>query len=104
MGGYMNAFGQGPFRRVERRAAGWATPLTVCAFPLCFSAARALAAGDANQAPPPVPLYSDHVSKSTTIAPGMMIITTKDSFETVVGWYRANLKDQLAEVAMGPTH
>ncbi len=99
----MNAFGQVLFRRSEWRAAGLAAGLTVCAIVLGTSASPVLAAGDANQAPP-VPLYSDHVSKSTTIAPGMMIITTKDSFETVVGWYRANLKDQLAEVAMGPTH
>ena len=100
----MNAFGQVPFRRLERRVARLATCLTVCAVGLYFSAVPAMAAGEADQPAPPVPLYSDHVSASKTIAPGMVIITTKDSFETVVGWYRANLKDQLAEVAMGPTH
>ena len=106
----MNAFGQVPFRRSEQRLTcpvigRLATCLTVCAVGLYFFAAPAMAAGETEQpAPPPVPLYSEHVSKSMTIAPGMMIITTKDSYETVVGWYRANLKDQLAEVEMGPMH
>jgi TPR repeat protein len=100
----MNAFGRGPFQRPERRTSSRAARLTVCAIALC-SFPPALAAADAGQAvPPPVPFYSDHVSKSLAVGPGMMVITTQDSFETVVTWYRANLKDQMAEVAMGPAH
>ena len=55
-------------------------------------------------APPPVPLYSAGVTNTTVFGPGMIVIDTKDSFDTVLAWYRVNLKDQAADVAIDPQH
>jgi TPR repeat protein len=64
-----------------------------------------LAADAGSQAlPPPVPFYSAHVSNTEILGAGIIVITTQDSFDSVLGWYRANLKDQMADVAVGPNH
>jgi TPR repeat protein len=54
--------------------------------------------------PPPVPFYSTHVSNTAILGAGIIVITTRDPFDAVLGWYRANLKDQMADVAVGPGH
>jgi TPR repeat protein len=77
---------------------------------ICLAAAvsappRALAAdGEQQVVPPPVPLYASHVSKTSVLAPGIVVIDSEDSFDTVLGWYRANLKDRMADVTLGPQH
>ncbi|HTJ65414.1 MAG TPA: tetratricopeptide repeat protein [Alphaproteobacteria bacterium] len=54
--------------------------------------------------PPPVPFYASHVNKTALLAPGIVVIDTDDSFDTVLSWYRANLKDRTADVTLGPQH
>jgi TPR repeat protein len=62
--------------------------------------------GDAGQqvVPPPVPLYGSHIAKTSVLAPGIIVIDTDDSFDTVLAWYRANLKDSMADVTLGKDH
>jgi TPR repeat protein len=101
----MNSFGNAPFRRTVWHATRFAFYLTVCGVALFDPVPPALAIEGAEQAlPPPVPLYSAHVSKTTIVGAGMIIINTKDSLDTVLGWYGANLKDQMADVTVGPGH
>jgi TPR repeat protein len=86
-------------------ATRFALYLIVCGVALSNPARPALAAAGGEQAlPPPVPLYSANVSKTTIVGAGMIIINTKDSLDTVLGWYGANLKDQMADVTVGPGH
>ena len=54
--------------------------------------------------PPPVPFYSAHVSSTSILGAGIIEITTKDPFDKVLGWYRVNLRDQMADVVVGPRH
>jgi TPR repeat protein len=62
------------------------------------------ASGQSAAAPPPVPLYSAGAAKTTVFGPGMIVIDTKDSFETVRDWYQTNLKDRTADVALDSGH
>lgn len=92
---FSNTHSHGPARRLFR----YAVLLTLCGAPFCW------AADEVEQVlPPPVPLYSAHVSETSIIGPGMIVIATKDPLDTVLSWYNANLKDQMADVAVGPGH
>ena len=54
--------------------------------------------------PPPLPLYSADVTKTTVFGPGMIVIKTRDSFARVRDWYQTNLKDRTADVALDSGH
>ncbi|HEX4504594.1 MAG TPA: tetratricopeptide repeat protein [Alphaproteobacteria bacterium] len=70
-----------------------------------LSGRQAPAAQNADKTPPPpVPLYSADVTKTTVFGPGMIVIKTKDSFAAVRDWYQANLKDRTADVALDTEH
>ena len=45
----------------------------------------------------PVPFYNSNVSKTEKYSAGTVILTTKDSVDTVCAWYRKNLADQNGE-------
>jgi TPR repeat protein len=101
----MDSFSGVSFRRPVWRTGWLAFCLTFCGIVLTGLAPTALAEGDQKQVlPPPVPFYSAHVSKTTIIGDGMIVIRTEDPLDTVLDWYRANLKDQMASVAVGPGH
>ncbi len=100
----MNSFGSVPFQRTVWRTACFALWLAFSGTAFIDLAPLALAVEGGQQAQPPVPFYSAHVTKTTVVGPGMIIINTNDSFDTVLDWYRTNLKDQDADVALGPEH
>ena len=45
----------------------------------------------------PMPFYTDQVTNIDRQSAGAVVITTKDSAETVCAWYRLNLRDQNGE-------
>ena len=101
----MGSLSNAPFQGMVWHATRFALHLTFCGVALSGPAPSAMAAENVEQAlPPPVPLYSTHVSKTTIIGAGMVVINTQDSLDTVLKWYGANLKDQMADVAVGPGH
>ncbi|MDB5396723.1 MAG: SEL1-like repeat protein [Rhodospirillales bacterium] len=52
----------------------------------------------------PVPFYSSHVVETKKVAAGMVVIETTDSTNQVIDWYRANLKDQIADLNVDAAH
>jgi TPR repeat protein len=91
---------------VPSRSTNWRTTASaICGIALLTAAAPAWSVEAGPQAlPPPVPFYSANVSKTTIVADGMIVIETKDPLDRVLGWYRANLRDQIADVPVGPGH
>ncbi len=67
------------------------------ALTLAFVAASASISAGRASAAPPVPFYSTNVTKIDRQSEGSVVITTKDSVDTVCAWYRKNLRDQNGE-------
>lgn len=101
----MALFGNSRSKAAVHHGGRFALCLAFCAAVVCGSASAAPPAQNAEPAaPPPVPLYATGVTKTTIFGPGMIVISTRDPFETVREWYRINLKDRTADVAMEPRH
>jgi TPR repeat protein len=101
----MGSFGKHRFPAATRHGVRLALCLALCGAALSGRASPASPAQSAGlSAPPPVPLYSTGVTKTTIFGPGMIVISTRDSFETVLEWYRINLKGREADVALDPRH
>ncbi|HEX3809303.1 MAG TPA: hypothetical protein VHW02_06345 [Rhizomicrobium sp.] len=62
-----------------------------------FVAAAALLAPALAQAGSPEPFYPNNVESTEHETPGAVVVTTKDSGDTVAAWYRAHLKDKTDE-------
>ena len=45
-----------------------------------------------------------HTSNTAILGAGIVVIDTTDPFDAVLAWYRANLKDKMADVVLGPEH
>jgi TPR repeat protein len=52
----------------------------------------------------PVPFYPSHVVETKKVAAGMVVIETTDPAAQVIDWYRANLKDQIADLNTDAAH
>jgi hypothetical protein len=64
---------------------------------LAIAAACVAGMAGSARAAPPVPFYAVNVTQVAKSGPGSVVITTRDSVDTVCAWYRKNLADANGE-------